>query len=184
METQLRRGPGQPELGLPPSVSPRLPGAGGSSGNGLGLGERRGGLAGAGRRWGADGPLCGVAVSREPGGWKRTPRSAARQESWPLDGARGRRAGRSLPLSALATSGQSALPLWVPAGRLRPRLKGLSRCLARRGAIGRGPGRRGHGHHAQPSPTWVRAAGAAATRPRAAGPGPWRTGRGKEERTR
>lgn len=33
METQLRRGPGQRELGLPPSVSLRLPGAGGSSGN-------------------------------------------------------------------------------------------------------------------------------------------------------
>lgn len=33
METQLRRGPGQRELGLPPSVSQRLPGAGGASGN-------------------------------------------------------------------------------------------------------------------------------------------------------
>lgn len=82
---------------------------------------------------------------------------------------------------ALATSGQSALPLWVPAGRLRPRLKGLSRCLARRGAIGRGPRPRsprsaepnlgscgGRGGHSSPGC------------PPAAVPGPRRAGRGKE----
>lgn len=106
--------------------------------------------------------MCGLAVSREPSGWEGTPGSAARAGVWPLHRVRGRWAGRPVSLSALATSGQSALPLCVPACRLRPRLKGLSRCLSGRGAIGRGLGRRGRGHHAKPIPTWVLAEGKAA----------------------
>lgn len=102
---------------------------------------------------------------------------------WPLDRERGHWAGRCLLLLALATSGQSALPLWVPAGQLRPRLKGLSRCLAWRGAIGQGPGLRCRGHQApaaQVEPGAARAVSAGATRPAAARPGPPRA----EEETR
>lgn len=45
-------------------------------------------------------------------------------------------------------------------------------------------GRCGRGHQAPPSPTWVCAAGAAATRSSAARPGPLCAGRGKEKKTR
>lgn len=63
METQLHRGPGQPEPGLPPSASRRLPGAGGSSGNGLGFGER-GGLGRRGTLRAQTG-LCAVRLFPE-----------------------------------------------------------------------------------------------------------------------
>lgn len=57
METQLRRGPGQPELGLPPSVSPRLRAAPPETDSRQGRTERA--SAGAGRR-GARTGLCTV----------------------------------------------------------------------------------------------------------------------------
>lgn len=129
METQLRRGPRQPELGLPPSVSRRCCRA--EAPPELNPSQGSAEVARA-----AGGPLCGLAVFREPRGWKGTPRSVASAGIWPLAPARGCWAGRFLPLLALATSGQWALP--AP-----PRFKRLSRCPARPGAVARGRGAAG-----------------------------------------
>lgn len=183
METQLRRGPGQPELGLPPSVSLRLPGAGGSSGNGLGLGEQRlrrqhGTLSGRGRvfvplgcfpgatRMEGDAQVCGE-------GRRLAPRPGA--------GTPGRAVFTTLVLGNFWPIGPAPLG---PSGRLSPRPKGLSRCLARRGAIGRGSG------GAAAATTLRRAQVVLARRarrpvvPPAARPGPLRAGRERDERRR
>lgn len=92
----------------------------------------------------ADGPLCGLAVFREPRGWQGTPWSVASAGVRPLAPVPGCWAGRSRPLLALATSGQWSLP--AP-----PRFQGLSRCPARPGAPGGGRGLQDRGHHAPPA---------------------------------
>lgn len=71
-----------------------------------------------------------------------------------------------------------------PSGRLRPRLKGLKQVPRPARRYWQRVERRGRGHHAPPSPSWFRAAGAAASCPPAARPGPLRAGRGRDERAR
>lgn len=163
METQLRRGPGQPELGLPPSVSLRLPGSGCSSGNGLGLGEQRGCAASAGRCPGADRSLCRWAVFPESRGWKGSPGlrrgQASGPQTWCGDAGPGS-LYHSRPWQLLANRP-------MPSGSQRPaepqaqRVKQVPRPARRYWPR---VGRRGRGYHAPPSPSCVPAAGAAASR--------------------
>lgn len=144
METQLRRGLGQREPRLPPPSLPVTAGLGGSSRKPLGLGTPRGCPGRSGMGPGEDSPLSSSSSFQNHQG--------GRDSMGLLQG--GHLALRSCAeLSCLGASVTLHLGNFRPVGPvsldhggpLFPRLKGLSRSLTGRSAIGPGSRRRG-GH--------------------------------------